>query len=56
MHLEDLKFYKDGEDVAVDLMLKAFGSDEVQCINLEYESPDQKIAILSGEWQTKPFA
>lgn len=43
MHSEDLKFYEDDEGVAVDLILKAFGSDEVQCINLESESPDQKM-------------
>jgi len=43
MHLEDLNFYEDDEGVAVDLILKAFGSDEVQCINLESESPDQKM-------------
>lgn len=43
MRSEDLKFYEDDEGVAVDLILKSFGSDEVQCINLESESPDQKM-------------
>lgn len=43
MHSEDLKFYEDDEGIAVDLKLKAFGSDEVQCINLESELPGQKM-------------
>lgn len=43
MHSEDLKFYEDDEGIAVDLKLKAFGQDEVQCINLESELPDKKM-------------
>lgn len=43
MHSEDLKFYEDDEGIAVDLKLKAFGSDEVQCINFESELPDKKM-------------
>ncbi|WP_067704993.1 hypothetical protein [Erwinia sp. ErVv1] len=43
MYSEDLKFYEDDEGIAVDLILKAFGSDEIQCVNLESESPDQKM-------------
>lgn len=43
MHSEDLEFYEDDEGIAVDLILKAFGPDEVQCINLESELSDQKM-------------
>ncbi|MGG6098595.1 hypothetical protein [Pantoea allii] len=43
MHSEDLKFYEDDEGIAVDLKLKAFGPDEVQCVNLESETPDKKM-------------
>jgi len=43
MQSEDLKFYEDDEGIAVDLKLKAFGQDEVQCVNLESESSDKKM-------------
>ncbi|MGQ3924419.1 hypothetical protein ACTJMU_15645 [Mixta calida] len=43
MRSEDLGFYEDEEGIAVDLLLEAFGSEEVQCINLESESPDKKM-------------
>ena len=43
MHSEDLKFYKDDEGIAVDLILTAFSLDEVQCINLDSKLPDQKM-------------
>ncbi|WP_455816155.1 hypothetical protein [Pseudomonas cerasi] len=43
MHSKELKFYEDDEGIAVDLKLKAFGPDEVQCVNLESEFPDKKM-------------
>lgn len=43
MQSEDLKFYEDDEGIAVDLKLKAFGPDEVQCVNLESELSDKKM-------------
>lgn len=43
MQSDDLRFYEDDEGIAVDLILKAFGPDEVQCINLESESSDHKM-------------
>ncbi len=43
VHSKELKFYEDDEGIAVDLKLKAFGPDEVQCVNLESEFPDKKM-------------
>ncbi|MGP3592775.1 hypothetical protein [Vagococcus sp. WN89Y] len=39
----DLEFYEDDEGVSVDLVLSAFGSEPVQCINLEADSADKKM-------------
>ncbi|CAI8851607.1 MULTISPECIES: hypothetical protein [Kosakonia] len=43
MKPDDLKFYEDDEGASVDLVLSAFGSDSVQCINLEADSADEKM-------------
>lgn len=43
MQSEDLKFYEDDEGITSDLKLKAFGPDEVQCVNLESELSDKKM-------------
>ena len=39
----ELEYYADDEGAAVDLLLPAFGSEPVQCINLEAHSPDDKM-------------
>lgn len=39
----DLKFYENDEGVSADLVLPAFGSEPVQCINLEADSADEKM-------------
>lgn len=39
----DLEFYEDDEGASVDLVLSAFGSEPVQCINLEADSADEKM-------------
>ncbi|AKL12445.1 hypothetical protein PUATCC27989T_02194 [Phytobacter ursingii] len=37
------EYYADDEGTAVDLLLPAFGSQSVQCINLDAHSPDDKM-------------
>jgi hypothetical protein len=39
----ELEYYADDEGAAVDLLLPIFGSEPVQCINLEAHSPDDKM-------------
>lgn len=39
----ELEYYADDEGAAVDLLLPLFGSEPVQCINLEAHSPDDKM-------------
>lgn len=39
----ELDFYEDDEGVSVDLVLSVFGPSLVQCINLEFESVDEKM-------------
>lgn len=39
----ELDFYVDDEGVSVDLILSVFGPSLVQCINLEFDSADEKM-------------
>lgn len=39
----ELEFYTDDEGAAVELVLPAFGSEPIQCINLEAYSADDKM-------------
>lgn len=39
----DLEFYEDDEGASVDLVLPAFCSEPVQCINLEADPADEKM-------------
>lgn len=43
MNSQALRFYEDDEGIVADLVLSAFGSESVQCINLEADSVDEKM-------------
>ncbi|NUL38302.1 hypothetical protein [Kosakonia sacchari] len=43
MNSQAQRFYEDDEGIVADLVLSVFGSESIQCINLEADSADEKM-------------